>query len=233
MSIDFSFDPVAHVCYNTATGDWLPTVTQVMELTGISPSFKNLVKRGIILQDTLDRRSWIGREVHDHTDTLDQDGEVNPLWLCPDTEGYVRSWEGFKQTTGFIPEEWSVRRCELIAGMAVSGEEDVFGTFPGPKGQRIPAIVDKKTGASASDSWAIQVSAYEMLRFKSPKIGRIKRVVAHLYKDGKPGRALEYGLTSPIDGIHYGDLFIAALHCVTAGIRRGYISERDVIEIDS
>jgi hypothetical protein len=201
-----------------------------MELAGIAPSFKTMVKRGIILQDTLDRRSWIGREVHDHTDTLDQDGEINPLWLCDDTRGYVQSWEGFKQTTGFIPTEWSVRYCECIAGMPLSGELDCFGTFPGPRQTRIPAIVDKKTGASASDSWAFQTCAYEMLRFASPKIGRLLRVVAHLKKDGSPGRAIQHAETSPIDGVNYADGFLAALHCVHIGIRRGYISERDVID---
>jgi hypothetical protein len=228
MSIPYSFDHVNHICYDTRDGSWVPTVSQVIELAGIGPSFKTMVKRGIILQDTLDRRSWIGREVHDHTDTLDQDGELNPLHLCDETRGYVDSWQGFKRDTGFIPTAWSVRRCELIAGMPLSGETDCEGTFPGPHGQRIPAIVDKKTGSSASDSWGFQCSGYEMLKFTSPKIGRILRVVAHLKKDGSPGRAIEYKDVSPIDGVHYGDGFLAALHCVHIGIRRGYLSERGV-----
>lgn len=230
MPISFSFDPEQHVCYNTQTEEWIPTSTQVLELAGIGPSFKTMVDRGIIKQDTLDRRCWIGREVHYLTDILDQDGEVPETWLHPDTEGYVRSWEGFKQQTGFIPTAWSVRRCELIGGMPLSGETDCEGTFPGPRHTRIPAIVDKKTGASASDSWGFQLASYEQLKFQSTKIGRLLRVVAHLNKDGAPGRALTYGDVSPVDGVNYADGFLAALHCVHIGIRRGYISERDVLE---
>jgi hypothetical protein len=187
-----------------------------------------MVERGIIKQETLDRRCWIGREVHDLTDTLDQDGELNPLWVHDECAGYIESWEGFKRQTGFIPTAWSVRRCELIGGMALSGETDCEGTFPGPRGRRIPAIVDKKTGASASDSWGFQLCSYELLKFRSTKVGRLLRVVAHLNKDGSPGKALEYGERSPVDGISYADGFLAALHCVHIGIRRGYISERDV-----
>jgi hypothetical protein len=230
VGIPFSFHPETHICYDTRDGSFVPTVTQVLELTGLAPSFKKLVQRGILAQDTLDRRSWVGREVHDLTDTLDQDNEINPLHLCEDTAGYVQSWVGFKELTGFIPEAWSVRYCEAIAGMPLSGELDVYGTFPGPRQTRVPAIVDKKTGSSASDSWAFQTAAYEMLRYCSPKIGRVLRVVAHLKKDGSPGLALEYGEVSPVDGVSYADGFLAALHCVHIGIRRGYISERDVID---
>jgi hypothetical protein len=230
VSIPFSFDPVEHVCYNTQTGDLIPTVTQVIELAGIGPSFKKMVQRGILDRDHLDRRCWIGREVHDLTDTLDQDGEVNPMHLCDETRGYVESWEGFKRVTGFVPTAWSIRRCELIGGMPLTGECDVEGHFPGPRGLRIPAIVDKKTGSSASESWAFQTAAYEQLKYKSTKIGRILRVVAHLKADGSPGKAIEYPDVSPLDGVHYGDAFIAALHCVHIGLRRGYLSERDVVD---
>jgi hypothetical protein len=230
VSIPFSFDPVEHVCYEIPSGDWIPSSTQIIELAGIGPSFKKLVERGILDRNHLDRRCWIGREVHDLTDTLDQDGELNPLHVTPDLEGYIASWEGFKRMTGFIPTAWSIRRCEMIAGMRLTGECDVEGSFPGPRQTRISAIVDKKTGSSASDSWGFQVCSYEMLKFASPKIGRLLRVVAHLKADGSPGRAITYGDNSPIDGVHYGDAFLAALHCVDIGIRRGYLSERDVVD---
>lgn len=224
MSIEFTFDSKLHICRGF-DGKFIPTTTQVMELVGISPSFKTMVARGIIKQDTLDRRSWIGREVHDLTDTDDQDGGVPETWLTEDTAGYVESWRGFKRLTGFVPRVWSIRRTELINGLPVSGETDCEG-FLG----KHEAIIDKKTGATASDSWGIQLANYEQLKYRSAKIGRVIRAVAHLQKDGSPGKLVEYGDTSPIDGIHYGDAFLAALHCVHAGIRRGYITERDVTE---
>jgi hypothetical protein len=229
VSIPFSFDPVDHLCYDTRTEAWIPTVSQVIELAGIGPSFKKLVERGILDRDHLDRRCQIGREVHDLTDDMDRD-ELNPMHVSPDVEGYLASWEGFKRLTGFIPTAWSIRRCELIGGMPLTGELDVEGTFPGPRQTRIPAIVDKKTGSSASESWAFQCAAYEMLKYRSTEIGRLLRVVAHLKADGSPGRAITYGEISPIDGIHYGHAFLSALHCVHIGINRGYISERDVVD---
>jgi hypothetical protein len=227
MPIAFTFDQENHIC-RTLDGKFVPTVTQYMELARISPSFKTMVRRGIILQDTLDRRSWIGREVHDLTDTLDQDGEINPMHLCAETEGYVVSWEGFKQQTGFVPQAWSIRRCESISGHLVSGESDVEGYFA--RHPKIPVIVDKKTGTVASDSWGVQCAMYEQLKYRSPQIGRCVRAVAWLHKDGSPGRLLEYPEVSPVDGAHYGDTALAAIHCVNFGLRRGYLSELDVME---
>jgi hypothetical protein len=223
--------PLAY-CWNedlhlatTLDGKLIPTVTQVLELARLSPSFKTMVKRGVILQETLDRRCTIGKDVHDLTDFDDQEGYVPDTWLTEETAGYVESWRGFKRLTGFKPTAWSIRRCELINGLSLTGESDAEG-FIG----KHPAIIDKKTGSVASDSWGLQTSGYEMLRYRSPKIGRVIRAVAWLQKDGSPGKLIEYGETSPIDGIHYGDAFLAALHCVHAGIRRGYISELDVMD---
>lgn len=191
-----------------------------MDAQRISFDFQRYVE-----PDKLERRRAIGSEVHDLTDTLDQDGEVPPTWLTEETEGYVESWRKFKVTARFVPSEWSVRMCDAINGYPVTGELDNFGLIAG----KHPAIVDKKSGVS-SDSHGVQLAGYEMLRFRSPRIGRVIRAVAQLNADGSCGKLVEYGETSPLDGMSYADTFLCALQNVHWRIRRGFLREEDFTE---
>lgn len=218
MPEPFIWDEANHIA-RTPDGYWIPSTTQVLELQHLSFNFQRFVAA-----DVLDRRSKIGTEVHNLTDTYDEDGEVSPLWLTEETEGYLQSWIELRRISGFVPRQWSIRRCERINGMLVTGESDKEGTLG-----KHEAIIDLKTGSSASDSWGFQLASYEQLRFRSPKIGRVIRAVAHLQADGSPGKLLEYPDCSPIDGAHYGDAFLAALHCTHIAIRRGFLTEYDVM----
>lgn len=223
MPLEYTFDEVNHICRDLK-GNFIPTVSQVLEANNLCVNFRQLVERGFIKRDLLDRRSRIGSEVHSLTDTHDEFGEVPDTWLTDETAGFVESWIGLKRISGFKPTAWSIRRTELINGMPVSGETDTEGTMG-----RYHVLVDKKTGATTSDSWGLQLAGYEMLKFRSPKIGRVARMVAHLQKDGSPGKFIEYQECSKIDGIHYGDTFLAGLHNLHVALRRGYLSERDFI----
>lgn len=224
MGIPFTFDEALHICRDMQ-GTFIPSVSQVMEANNLSVNFRKLVERGIVERDLLDRRSAVGTDVHNLTDFHDEDGEVNPTWITDETAGYLESWIGFKKLSGFIPKQWSIRRCELINGLPLTGESDKEGLLG-----KHEAIIDLKTGSSKADSWGFQISGYEMLKYRSPKIGRVIRAVAHLQKDGSPGKLVEYGECSKIDGAHYGDSFLAALHNTHVALRRGYLTERDFIE---
>lgn len=217
MPVPFTFDEELHICRDMS-GAWIPSATQVIELAGLSFDFKKYVER-----DVLDRRCAIGDDVHKLTDVYDTDGDLDPTWVGQDSAGYVDSYIGWRRLTGFAPQACSVRMCELIDGLPLTGELDVSGMLG-----KYPAIIDKKTGSTASDSWGIQLALYEMLKFRSTKIGRVIRAVSHLRQDGSPGRTVEYGEFSPIDGMAYADLALMALHTVHARIRRGYLSERDL-----
>lgn len=220
MPIPFTFDEALHICRDMK-GNFVPSVSQVLEANHLSFPFRKFVD-----EDLLDRRSKIGTEVHRLTDIHDEYGDIDPTFLTDDTAGYVESWIGLKRLSGFIPQRWSVRRCEAINGLPLTGETDSEGTVG-----RNEIIIDKKTGSSASDSWGFQLAPYEMLRYQSPKIGRVIRAVAHLQKDGSPGKLIEYGNHSKIDGVHYGDTFLAALHNTYVALRRGHLSERDFIDV--
>lgn len=229
MPIAFTFDEALHLCRHATTEVWIPSVTQAITLSNLGPNFRELVRRRIITREQLGHSQWLGKEVHDLTDVHDQDGEVNPLWLTDQTSGFLLSWEKFKDLTKFVPERWSVRRTELINGLPLTGESDKEGhLLVGRK--RVSAMVDVKTGSSKSDSWGFQTNAYEMLKYRSIQTGREAKIVAHLQADGSCAKVYEYGEFSPIDGISYADTFLAGLHTVHAGIRRGNITEMDVLD---
>ena|ERR1700679_1144364 len=219
MPIPFTFDATTHICRDLQ-GRWIPTVSQVQEAMHLSFDFRKHVDG-----DLLDRRSLIGTQVHDLTDLHDKYGDVDPGWLTEDTAGYLESYASFKRISDFVPRQWSTRRCELINGLALSGETDKEGLLG-----KHEAIIDLKTGTTVSDGWGFQTNGYEMLKYRSPKVGRVIRAVAHLQRDGSPGKLVEFGEFSLVDGISYADTFLAGLHCMHAAIRRGYLTERDFIE---
>lgn len=224
MPDKFTFDEEMHLCRNES-GLFVPSSTQVMEVQHLSTDFDKLIQRGTLTRDALDRRGRIGKEVHQFTDFHDRYGSIDPSWLNLDNAGFVESWIGFKRISGFVPVEWSTRYCETVNGLQWTGELDNYGLLNGR-----PAIIDKKTSTSSSDSWGVQLSSYEMLRFRSNRIGRVVRAVAKLNADGKPGKLVEFGERSKIDGTSYSETFLAALYCTHWSLRRGYLSERDFID---
>lgn len=218
MPLVHTFDPELHIVRD-ANGAWIPTSTQIMQAMHLSFNFRRFVEA-----DILDRSSFIGTQVHNLTDIYDKYGDIDPTFLSMNTHGYVESYIGFRRISGFVPRACSVRYCELIGGYPLSGEIDKEGILNGHE-----AILDLKTGAK-SDSHGLQLSSYEMLRFRSTRIGRVIRAVLHLHEDGSPGTLQEYPERSPIDGANYADTFMAALHCLHWSIRRGLYSERDFLE---
>lgn len=218
MPEPYVWDEESHIA-RTPSGVWIPSTTQVMESMHLSFPFRRFVA-----EDVLDRRSRIGSDVHALTDLYDKYGDIDPTMLSMDTHGFVESYIGFRRISGFIPHAWSVRRCEHIGGHLLTGESDKEGTLNGH-----PAMLDLKTGAK-SDSHGLQLSSYEMLKFRSTRIGRLIRAVLHLHEDGSPGTLQEYGEISPVDGTSYADTFLAGLHCLHWSMRRGYYSEQDFIE---
>jgi len=176
----------------------------------------------LILSDALDRRSRIGRDVHAFSDFLDKNGMIDETWLDEDTAGYVESWRKLKDKARIVVLQSSIRMCEELGGLALSGEMDKDITINGK-----PGIVDLKTASAKSDSWGSQLAAYEMLKYRSRRIGRNHRFVAHLDPKGDIGHLLEYGEYSPVDGMSYADSFLAALHCTYFALHRKYLTERD------
>lgn len=221
MPIPFCFDQASHIC-RTMDGRWIPTVSQVIKAQGLGFDFERFVEA-----EKLAMKSALGTEVHALIDAIDSHGDIDPTWESMDNAGYLESWRGFKRISGFITIDSSVRLVEEIDGMSVSGERDKFGMLG-----KYPAIIDIKTGSVKSDSWGLQTTAYELLKHRSRRSGRCIKAVAWLSPDGSPGKLVEYGDTSPIDGTRYDDTFVMGLHQVYWRMRRGYLSEKDFIKIE-
>lgn len=227
MSIPFTFDSDLHICRDLK-GNLIPTSTQVLEAMRLSFNFKKYVEA-----DLLDWRTGIGSRVHHLCNLHNQHGDLDPTWIDMDSHGYVESFTGWKRLSGFVPQQWGTRRCELINGLALSGETDMEGLLnvmvKGVTLQR-PAIIDLKTGAK-SDSHGLQLASYEQLKYRSAKIGREIRAVVYLNADGSPGNMVEYGEFSKVDGTSYADTFLSALYLLHWSMRRGYFGEKDIIDV--
>lgn len=219
MPDPYVWDEENHIA-RTPAGLWIPTTTQVQKAMHLSFDFERFVEA-----DLLDRTGTIGSKVHDLTDIYDKYNDIDPTYLDMSTHGYVESYIGWRRLSGFVSVQWSVRMCETINGLQWSGELDKFGKLNGHD-----AIIDLKTGAK-SDSHGIQLNSYEMLKYRSSRVGRVIKAIVHLHEDGSPGTMCEYKEHSPIDGSSYADTFMAALHCLHWSLRRKLYSERDFLEI--
>jgi hypothetical protein len=176
----FTFDPARHLCLD-ARGEWIPSVTQILEAQGLSCDFS------MVDPEYLEWKSRLGSEVHELTDIYDLTGDVDPGWLHSDNEGYYRSWIGFREMSGFVPEHVSYRRVSKVNGMRYTMELDKIGMLG-----KYPAILDLKCSEMDPPSWRYQTGAYEMGFFEAPRCGRVIRGNVRLKKDGSPGRLVEH-----------------------------------------
>ena len=180
QSEPFTFDPVRHLCRDQR-GEWIISVTQILEAQGLSIDFS------MVDPEYLAWKSGLGTEVHELTDVYDLEGDVDPSWLNRDNEGYLRSWIGFREMSGFIPEHVSYRRIARVNGMRYTMEIDKLGMLG-----KYPALLDLKCSEMNPPSWRYQTAGYELGLFESPRCGRVIRGNVRLKKDGSPGRLIEH-----------------------------------------
>ena len=215
----FTFDDELHLCRDQA-GLWVPTVTQIIEAQGLGTDWDEVALRigrgnAEVGRDKIDRKSKLGREVHDLTDMYDEFGGYDPCWLTPESEGYCFSWAAFCKMSGFVSVHRSHRFVVVVNGMKFGGELDNFGLLQG----KYPAILDKKCSEMRPPGWGYQLAGYELGWFRSPRCGRVTRAVVRLKSDGSPGQLVEYK-----DHENDAQQFMAALCNATERIKHGLLS---------
>jgi hypothetical protein len=132
------------------SGERVPSVTEVIELAGLSDIQKIIAVAGEEVVANAARR---GSLVHGYCELLDHDPYMDlgsvPEWI----RGYVAGYARFVRETGFRPD--------LIEEPVVSSAYRFAGTVDrvGNLGTK-PYVIDLKTPAAASPSWAVQTAGY-------------------------------------------------------------------------
>ena len=165
-------------CYNDEThtytldGKVLPNVTDILDSAGI------VDKRWFTPES-----AWRGKCVHKACKLLDQ-GKLDWDTVDPAIAGYVRSWQAFKQQTGF-----KVKVCERPAYhefWKYAGTVDRIGTM-----NNSMVLIDIKTGPVAT--WVrLQTAAYAHLH---ESMGLLPRYGLELRNS--PFGQMRYKLTGP------------------------------------
>lgn len=160
--------------YRSDTGVWVPSLTQVLKLQGLS-SYRGIAPE--IMKTASER----GTAVHDLTDAHDRYGEIDPSWLTPGIEGYFKAYLKLLQETGFVPDkEWIERALVAnVFGCKVGMKLDRRGKIGGQD-----CILEIKCTAARQASWAYQTAGQEMGVYKTTRCGQAIRLSAWLRKDG-------------------------------------------------
>lgn len=154
-------------------GEVIPSVTQVLELSGIvDVSGIPLVN----LQKAADR----GTNVHLACQYLDEDDLVLES-IDPQVLGYVVAYQKFREEYNFRAVHIEHRMVGEVDGMRYGMTLDRIGVLDAPK---VPLegeiLLDLKTSSKPSAAWPIQTAAYK-LGYGNDGFAR---GVVHLKKDG-------------------------------------------------
>lgn len=143
MNTLFTFDADAHI-YQLADGRIVPGHTQVLVAGG-------LVNYSHVEPDILERKSELGREVHNATflydagKTIKTDARVEP---------HLEAWIDFRRRTGFKPVLREYRDVYELEGRAFGMQFDAIGDLDG-----IETLVELKICSTIMPHHGVQLAA--------------------------------------------------------------------------
>lgn len=226
-----SIDEATHVYTRTATGERLPSVTQIIhEVFQVQGWGYN--------QDTADR----GEAVH-HMCRLISAGDTEIedraelVWeraADPERENiapYGRAWRRFVTEMGYVSEHWEQ---PLASSLGFAGRPDTWGVIGS---DRAPVLVDIKTG-SLRNHVGVQLAAYAALLKENCLVtGPMKRRAVLLEWDGSHTCASgihvkEFGWID-FDNSYWDTLWNSALNCFRSGLIKTQWSQGIVQKEDS
>lgn len=177
----FSFDPSSHVY--RIQGRVVPSVTRVLDHSGC-------VDYSAIREDVLERASERGKRVHAATHFYDE-GDLDWESVREEDKGYVDSWIGMREISGFVPTHCEFQQIACVDGHAYGMRVDAVGRFHG-KGRE--TVIDRKTGPV--QHWVRWQTAGYAAGFCDPpdnasplsRFLKRDRGAVQLFPDGRPGK---------------------------------------------
>jgi hypothetical protein len=173
------FDPVRHVYTHVETGRRIPSVTEILRVTGIrqAPVTGNS-KQGRAVAAALKR----GSEVHRITRELDEagsedvDDEFDPADFSIENINYVSAYQRFLSTSGYVPIAWE--KISWLPDYNVAGRMDMVGWLGAKR-----ILGDRKTGLAVHKSTWLQLSAYRAMWDRWNPTEKIDQTYALLLKN--------------------------------------------------
>jgi len=162
--------------YRDVNGKWVPSLTQVLSLSGLSSY------NGCISKEVMENAARRGTAVHQVAWALARYGDFDPSWQTDEIMPYVEAYKKFLHESGFEPDPDFVEKPMIacVHGMAFGVTPDVLGS----RG-KFPTVVELKTVAQAQPSWAFQTAAQELAIFNTNRCGRARRWAVQLLNTGK------------------------------------------------
>lgn len=198
-----TFDSDAHI-YRDEADKFVPSITQILQLCGFN-SYDG------ISQQVLDNAADRGSRIHAVCWSIARYGDVDPTWLDEEIEPYIAAYRKAIHELNFkVDKGWVESPVIAVAGgMKYACTPDVIGTR-----HPWPWVIELKTTAQESKSWAIQTMAQSMARFGC-LADSAKRMAIMLRKDGS------YRCRVHEDHSYDRSVFLAALTCVQWRINAG------------
>ena len=168
------YDAETHGYYDEK-GKWVPSVTQVLSLCGLSDY-------SMVNRDVLEAKRAIGNEVHDLCATIDKFGAIDPDWISESAKPYVEAYQLFREQRRFVPDVTKVEvpMIASVFGMSYGVTPDCFGKLDG-----YDAVLERKCVEASQTSWAAQTCLQEMALYGSTFCGRAQRFALQLRKNGR------------------------------------------------
>jgi hypothetical protein len=149
----YTFDESTHSY--ARGGRTVPSVTRVLDHAG-------LVSYDMVRKEVLERKSLIGRRVHEATQYYDQ-GDLDWTGFNPDNpydveiKGRTEAWANFCKDIGFVPRVIEERYTATIQGMTYGLTVDREGLIRDRE-----CIIDIKNAATIEPWVAIQTAGYAL-----------------------------------------------------------------------
>jgi len=198
------YDAASHGYYDEK-GKWVPSVTQILSLCGLSDYSR-------VNPEVLEAKRAIGNEVHDLCATIDKYGCIDMDWVSESAKPYVEAYQLFREQRRFVPDadKVEVPIIACVGGMAFGCTPDAPGMLDG-----YAAILERKCVQAPLASWAVQTAFQEFALHKTSFCGRTQRFALQLKKNGR------YRIDSHEDHKKDASRAIAALTIVYARIDCG------------
>ncbi len=145
------FDPATHAYYDE-TGKWVPSVTQILALCGMSDY-------SMVPHEVLQRKRELGSRVHFHCAVIDKFGVDRMGEVLEEDRPYVDAYLRFMGEHEFIPQASKVEQPMVVQvyGMKFGVTPDVYGSLGGS-----PSVIERKCADAPKSAWKIQTAFQEM-----------------------------------------------------------------------
>jgi len=180
---DFTFVEASHT-YSRG-GIVFPSATRCIDHAGLT-DYQN------VREDILERRSEIGRNVHEAAHYYDEK-DLNWDSISAETRGFVESWANWLAGSGFVVGVIEHQQIASLHGMRYGMKLDRFGVL-----RKKPTMVEIKITREIQDWHAVQLALYvagfELDPDLSPlaKFLTTQRTVVQLRPAGKMAREVTF-----------------------------------------